>query len=226
MDKYETGQVASENCNNRPYRSHLQPACFECRKCKSRCATNGGSSACVLCQLRGLDCNFPRPTHSAADTKSSMQGVGRKTSIRGRSQKRAKQQMTSTTTTHIQNEQQTLPALPYITRVEPNTTQQELDDTIGLLDEAQDESPHVAGPALVDDVNDLEENHNSGIVQGKRFTYPFSRSSTRHRNMRPVLFTTVRRRPVGSANTQSCASSKCEIIEKLIGPHALELIKV
>ncbi|KAI6780964.1 putative transcriptional regulatory protein-like protein [Emericellopsis cladophorae] len=43
----------------RPYRSHLQPACLPCRRRKSRCQTESDATACLMCRAHGTDCVYP-----------------------------------------------------------------------------------------------------------------------------------------------------------------------
>jgi hypothetical protein len=50
----------------RPYRSHLRPACLPCRRRKSRCQTEGlaaggtgGGGACLMCRAHGTECVYP-----------------------------------------------------------------------------------------------------------------------------------------------------------------------
>ncbi|KAF7528436.1 hypothetical protein G7054_g10136 [Neopestalotiopsis clavispora] len=43
----------------RPYRSHLRPACHPCRRRKSRCKHEAQSSSCLMCRVHGTDCVFP-----------------------------------------------------------------------------------------------------------------------------------------------------------------------
>ncbi|TEA20484.1 putative transcriptional regulatory protein [Colletotrichum sidae] len=52
----------------RPYRSHLRPACLQCRRRKSRCQQQEGisSSTCQMCHVYGTDCEFPPSPRSAA----------------------------------------------------------------------------------------------------------------------------------------------------------------
>ncbi|KAJ0160675.1 putative transcriptional regulatory protein [Colletotrichum tanaceti] len=52
----------------RPYRSHLRPACLQCRRRKSRCQQQEGiaSSTCQMCHVYGTDCEYPPSPRSAA----------------------------------------------------------------------------------------------------------------------------------------------------------------
>ncbi|KAL1859637.1 hypothetical protein Daus18300_009502 [Diaporthe australafricana] len=44
----------------RPYRSHLRPACQACRRRKSRCKVDEGDErGCLMCRVHGTECEFP-----------------------------------------------------------------------------------------------------------------------------------------------------------------------
>ncbi|KAK1997328.1 fungal-specific transcription factor domain-containing protein [Colletotrichum falcatum] len=59
--------VTDQQPTPRPYRSHLRPACLQCRRRKSRCQQQEGiaSSTCQMCHVYGTDCEFPPSPRSA-----------------------------------------------------------------------------------------------------------------------------------------------------------------
>ncbi|OBR03418.1 Fungal specific transcription factor domain-containing protein [Colletotrichum higginsianum IMI 349063] len=59
--------VTADQPTPRPYRSHLRPACLQCRRRKSRCQQQEGitSSTCQMCHVYGTDCEFPPSPRSA-----------------------------------------------------------------------------------------------------------------------------------------------------------------
>ena len=66
----------------RPYRSHLQPACVPCRRRKSRCQTDTGDSVCLMCRAHRTQCIYPNGSQSpkavAAMTRAQARSSHRK----------------------------------------------------------------------------------------------------------------------------------------------------
>lgn len=223
-DLYKTGE--------RPYRSHLQPACLECRKRKARCVTTTDSDACLHCQLRRVECIFPRSIQQTTGRRTPAAETRQKNKTTNRRLSRGRQQTQSVEVDRVEAElalskDGKAPSHAGDLQTAREVPQQCFDATTGILDAAEDESPHVVGPALVDDNNDeLDDNLLLGRKRSERLICLSSNSRYSHRGQRPVMFTTVRRRPLGLVTNQSVAASKCEIIEKLVGPGVRDLVDV
>ncbi|KAL2850633.1 fungal-specific transcription factor domain-containing protein [Aspergillus pseudoustus] len=193
----------------RPYRSHLHPACFSCRKRKSRCKTRSPGQVCAMCQAYGTECIFPQP-----DDPPQARSSPRRLAPNARLSR------------FLQNKEGLLHR-PY-----PRPRQSELQlnppqscpapdgdippHLMGIVAEAEDDSSHVVSPAVADD-NDILESYLSAIPSSrKRYLIRTSPRSDSH--LRSVRFNLVPRRPLGVVANQSLAAAKCEIIEKYMGP--------
>lgn len=223
----------------RPYRSHLHPACFSCKKRKSRCKTRNSSEVCIMCQAHGTNCVFPRPD----DT------YGRRLPISPRkSPANARQRhIAGDNTLHAQNS----PNPHYVSQVESlGTTFPEIDRNIavtpldtplmpppsgdqhgterltnlaGLVTENGDSNSHIVSPAVADD-NEILESYLSAVPVTRRCLVPTSPLS--NRPLRPVRFNIVPRRPLGITVNQSLAALKCEVIEKYMDPDIDEYLNL
>ncbi|KAL1892146.1 hypothetical protein Cpir12675_004654 [Ceratocystis pirilliformis] len=58
----------------RPYRSHLRPACHQCRRRKSRCKIEVGAAVCLMCRVHNTECVFP-PLTSATPARIRKQNA-------------------------------------------------------------------------------------------------------------------------------------------------------
>lgn len=84
--------------------------------------------------------------------------------------------------------------------------------------EAEDDNPHIVGPAVIDDSHVLAD-YLSGFSGSRRIRsiqsiHPGSSSSS------PIVFTKVQKRPVGMILNSNPALHKLQIVEKLIEPWA------
>lgn len=93
----------------------------------------------------------------------------------------------------------------------------------GIVAETEDDSSHIVSPAIVDD-NEVLESYLSAVPAARRHLARTGPSSTR--SIRPVRFNVVPRRPLGVTANQSLAASKCEVIEKCIGPDIDEYLNL
>ena len=95
---------------------------------------------------------------------------------------------------------------------------------MGILAEAGDSS-HIVGPAIVDDSDELES-YLSTIpdASSRRMVRIIPSSNHPGRPVRPVLFNTIQRRPLGVTINQSLAAQKCDIIEKLVEPWVKDVV--
>ncbi|KAL5605995.1 hypothetical protein BROUX41_006212 [Berkeleyomyces rouxiae] len=65
---------AEAESEERPYRSHLRPACHQCRRRKSRCKIEAGSAVCLMCRVHNTECAFP-PLASATPSRIRKQNA-------------------------------------------------------------------------------------------------------------------------------------------------------
>ena len=109
-------------------------------------------------------------------------------------------------------------AIPHSSLTQPL---EELPSNMGYKDDHQ-LNLHVVGPAGTSDSQVLSD-YLSGIpgstTRSTRMIIPVPASGSR-----PVLFTTVQKRPVGITLKSSPSAEKLEIIEKLIEPHKSQII--
>ncbi|KAL3463615.1 fungal-specific transcription factor domain-containing protein [Aspergillus heterothallicus] len=212
----------------RPYRSHLHPACFSCRRRKSRCKTRNPGEVCAMCQAYGTECVFPRPDDPpqarssprrlAPNARSSRfsqdkqgQGLLHRPYPTPRTYPPSVGPPTSASRSEQPNPQPCAPAgdIPHL---------------MGIVAEADDDSSHVVSPAVADD-NDILESYLSAIPSARK-RYLIRTSSTSDGHLRPVRFNLVPRRPLGVVANQSLAAAKCEIIEKYMGPDIGEYLSL
>ncbi|ETN44978.1 uncharacterized protein HMPREF1541_09854 [Cyphellophora europaea CBS 101466] len=92
----------------------------------------------------------------------------------------------------------------------------------GTLDETEDDNVHVVGPVLAND-NEVLEPYLSAIPEAGRYRKSICTDSSRM--ARPVLFTTMSRRPLGVTKNQTLSAAKCEVIEKLLEPHCQAIVQ-
>lgn len=233
-------QMAHREQEGRPYRSHLHPACFSCKKRKSRCKTQNSSGVCMMCQAHGTECVFPRP-----DDVSQ-----RRAPLLPRKSPASTRQRFALS--RIIAPHQRPCAIPHtmpdpagpgticpdidpggsIALVDPpqmqpasvnQHTSEGLPNLAGIVSEAGDNSSHIVSPAVADD-NEILERYLSAAPAGQRCLVRTSPSP--NRPLRPVRFNAVPRRPLGVAVNQSLAASKCEVIEKYMGPDIDEYLNL
>lgn len=215
----------------RPYRSHLHPACFSCKKRKSRCRTRDSSGICMMCQAHGSECIFPSPDnyyqvrHPNAPRKSP--ATARKTaqsrldppSPRFQLGSHRVQQpvFTDRDTSLLSPHASTATVAHQETPSRGADSQVEgLPNLIGIANETGNDSSHVISPAVADDNEILESYLSASPLARRRCLVRPSATSTR--TMRPVRFNIVPRRPLGITANQTLAESKCEVIEKYMDP--------
>lgn len=94
----------------------------------------------------------------------------------------------------------------------------------GIVAETGENSSHIISPAVADD-SEFLESYLSTIPDARR-TSLIRTSVTSSRPMRPVLFGTVPRRPLGVSSNQSLPATKCEIIEKYLEPAVKDVVNL
>lgn len=232
----ETPDNTQTSKSTRPYRSRLQPACNSCRKRKSRCKIAGSSGPCVTCQLHGTECVYPRATDEIAQRNRTPRRLAAKTrqdggnnpasgstsQIRGSTSSfnhspQGFQQIAGAAT-HIANTSERLPgATEHETRPEGVFS-----NFMGIVAETGDDSSHIVSPAVAND-NDVLESYLS-TIPGARRRCLIRPSFDSGRAIKPVLFNTVSRRPLGMNTKQTLAATKCEYIEKYLEPGVEDIV--
>lgn len=232
MDAMAFAQSITSGDEERPYRSHLQPACLECRKRKSRCIRNIEAEVCLHCAVRNVRCVLP-------DTKDKPKGKRSSKSTRAITESSANKQHFAKRRRQSSPSKDTRPETDMVTvdrsdglisasntAALPEVSEQCFNATAGILDSTEDESPHVVAPSSIDVGNALNGTLLTSISTRRPLICPVAATKKSGIGVNPVMFTTVRRRPLGHVKHQSCAAAKCEIIEKLIGPGIEELVNV
>lgn len=215
------GSMASPISHERPYRSHLRPACIPCRRRKSRCTIEASSPACLMCRVHGSDCTFPRDHEPSNDiSRSSRREAARRrlapvlTPLAGNPSVPNASQSQVVTRGVASASQSTMAGL--------RNDQSEYQLTPLSVDDAEQENPHIVGPAntndsqvLADYLSIISNSNNNGGLRMVR-PVPASRS-------KPVLFATVKKRPIGVDGFPSPAREKLHIIEQLLEPYVGQL---
>lgn len=218
----QTGQA------ERPYRSHLRPACVPCRRRKSRCQTEADSDSCLTCRAHRTECFFPGESVPPRATHPG-RGQRRRSQLPTASHDAAAARTQSHSATTRTAPVSTAPAAA-VSSVPPsqhggpvsvfNSGEEESPLTLGARDDQQ-LNLHIVGPAVTNDSQVLSD-YLSGIpgaTRSTRMIIPEPASSSRS-----VLFTMVQKRPVGLPVNRSPSAEKLAIIEKILEPHIPDLI--
>jgi hypothetical protein len=223
--------------NERPYRSHLRPACLPCRRRKSRCQSEASSEICLMCRAHCTDCVYPRgPSTSLNRTPDS-------------ARRRRQTRSSSGTATPVPRIPATIPGPVSgaddsilgpsrpgtgpiaILGPSPNVStgasrpsewpvqdqgapEEESPLALGSADDQQ-HNLHIVGPAVTSDNQVLSDYLSSmpGATRGSRLIIPVPGNRSK-----PVLFTMVQKRPIGLAVNRSLSADKLEMIERLLEP--------
>ncbi|KAK2792528.1 hypothetical protein FQN51_001646 [Onygenales sp. PD_10] len=208
----------SGGAQGRPYRSHSHPACLPCRRRKSRCRTKDIAENCISCQVHGTECVFPQ----AVSSQSPRRHVRAKRVKRNTPRRDRKDQIPSRPTPlrqfHLGHPERHYPDDEERSDAPSNCG--------GMFAEAGDNGSHIVSPAIVDDSEMLESYlTTTAETHGRRLIRAFPPANASGRTVRPVLFSTLPKRSSGGVGShQSRASEKYELIEKLIEPHAKDLV--
>lgn len=237
-----THRAIDSGCGERPYRSHLYPACLPCKKRKSRCRTRDSSGICMMCQAHGTDCIFPQAEHrylqhrpvnspprrlaaKARRTYSISSQSGRTVQTPSPQVGRQSESFETQGSTAIGGPHTTTVTggrdqeISYARILAPEDTPSNLRSIVA---ESGDNSSHIISPAVADD-SEFLESYLSTIPDARR-TNLIRTSVISNRLVRPVLFNTVPRRPLGVSANQSVPAAKCEIIEKYLEPFANDIV--
>jgi hypothetical protein len=213
----------------RPYRSHMQPACVPCRRRKSRCKLDAADrTACLMCKVHATECAFPS---SSKETVRPAR-TSRKTQARRPSSRQA-----STTTVSpslpinggVCQPPTPLPAhLPEHGAPPEPKCPREIPFPNGTtsVTGGEDES-HVIGPVQSPDAQLIADYLLSDPAMDPRAgRMILVRPGQFQAGQRPILFNTVRKHPLGYSGSQTTAALRCEVVEKLIEPYGSGLIDV
>ncbi|KAJ5304494.1 uncharacterized protein N7443_004154 [Penicillium atrosanguineum] len=219
--------MGGEGGEERPYRSHVRPACNACRRRKSRCTIEAHSSACMTCRAHGTECSFPaekrrKTSHRAPQRAQASRAT--ELSVESSSQPPAQNAILSPNITAVQP----LPVsdIPFSTSTSSHHINldwkqcQAVQGTPMSL-EADDDNPHILGPAVMGDSHILAD-YLSSIPgnRGMRAIRPVELGSSSF----PIVFTKVQKRPLGMMLNSNPALHKLQVIEKLIEPWDLHLV--
>lgn len=246
LPNHEPGPAHGE----RPYRSHLQPACLSCRQRKSRCQTEPGGAGgpCLMCRAHSTSCVYPeqgeqnRDAKRAAAAKSQRVNGRKRPSTRDRTPyrmatdgrvplpSRAPGANATSASSSAGARGSTVHGLSggkttgHAAHQQPSTDE---DDTSALEFGSADDHAlnlHIVGPAMTKDSQVLSDYLCAipgAVTRGSRMVVPVPASRSR-----PVLFHKVMKRPVGVPINRSPSAEKLEIIEKLLEPYTLDVIDV
>ncbi|KAK2814059.1 hypothetical protein FQN50_000463 [Emmonsiellopsis sp. PD_5] len=201
----------SGGAQGRPYRSHSHPACLPCRRRKSRCKTKDVADNCISCQVHGTECVFPQAGLVSSRQHVKPKRVKRNTPKNPSRPTPLRQFRLGHPEQHCSDDEERSDA--------PSNCG-------GMFAEAGDNGSHIVSPAIVDDSEMLESYlTTTAETHGRRLIRAFPRANASGQTARPVLFSTLPKRSTGGVGShQSRASEKYELIEKLIEPHAEDLV--
>ncbi|KAL0940003.1 C6 transcription factor [Colletotrichum truncatum] len=227
--------------SERPYRSHLRPACLACRKRKSRCNIDQTGAACLTCRAHGTPCEFPpSPAGPSPRPKASWRAAqARKSKDLGhRALTPPTRPLSSETTSNVRPNSSPLESADSAIQRDsrplsgglPLSSPPRREYAEPIAGGGEDEA-HIVGPADIEDTQVLAtylSNDSSIFNRGIRTrisgTSPYQGNGFSIR--KPVGFTTVRKQPLGVPSDRSPTFLKCQVVEKLLEPllpHVIEL---
>ncbi|KAH7175648.1 fungal-specific transcription factor domain-containing protein [Dactylonectria macrodidyma] len=227
--------------NDRPYRSHLRPACLACRRRKSRCQSEASSETCLMCRAHCTDCVFPAGPSSGPNRTPDSTRRRRQTRSTGGGATPVRRPLESVpgpaddsilppSTTEI------LPILSSASNIPIESPCRMQWTNHGQISQEEEESPlalgsaddqqhnlHILGPAVTSDNQVLSDYLSAmpGATRGSRLVIPVPGNRSQ-----PVLFTMVQKRPLGMAVNRSRSAEKLEMIERLLEPYEGDVIDV
>lgn len=206
------------------YRSHLHSACFACRKRKSRCRFGAADQAtCLMCQTHGTECLQPnllsRESRAAHPRPVVQQQLTRQTSS-------TLSTASATAALPLHPSSATICSTPIAAEAGlfgPYETPFPTSST--LVGDREGDEGHVVGPVQNSDAQRIANyllNNPVTCRQAAQIVVPLPEQF--HLGLRPILFNTVRRHPLGYRANQTDAAAKCEIVENLVTSFHGELI--
>ncbi|KAG8157688.1 hypothetical protein KVR01_012350 [Diaporthe batatas] len=174
----QRGETAGDAAGERPYRSHLRPACQACRRRKSRCKVDEGEErGCIMCRVHGTKCEFPSTT-SKTSTQPRRTAAPRKRTEPAAAQKSRAGPRSGRASSETARQIRSLDELPDprpalapqaqtaslrshgLARVGDNNdgaVQRATTLIAGLGSPEEEESPHILGPVVTSDTQILAE---------------------------------------------------------------------
>lgn len=242
--------------NERPYRSHLRPACLPCRRRKSRCQSDAASAACLMCRAHRTECVYPssKSTSQRLAESERRRGLVRlpsstpdKTASSVKAVSRPGAADVPPASTDLVHPRPPLPPPPAPIRDlgrGPESASAPI-----ISPRAASNAPWLTGSQVSEEESPLalgsadDQQHNlhivgpavtndSQVLSEYLSTIPGTVRGPRMilpvpaSRSRPVLFTMVQKRPVGLTVNRSPAAEKLETIEKLLEPHLSDVIDV
>ncbi|KPM35546.1 hypothetical protein AK830_g11013 [Neonectria ditissima] len=220
--------------NDRPYRSHLRPACVPCRRRKSRCQSEATSEICLMCRAHCTDCVFPagpssgstRTPDSARRRRQTRSAGGSATPVRGAPEPVPEDSVLGHQAPALIPILGSAPHAPNASSgpaewsAQVQGTQDESPLALGSADDQQ-HNLHIVGPAVTSDNQVLSDYLSAmpGATRGSRLIIPVPGNRSQ-----PVLFTMVQKRPLGMAVNRSPSAEKLEMIERLLEPFEADVI--
>ncbi|KAF2014482.1 hypothetical protein BU24DRAFT_451511 [Aaosphaeria arxii CBS 175.79] len=229
----DSGSTSRIHLEERPYRSHLQPACLPCRKRKSRCKTISSSTKCLTCESHGTSCVFPptedkeRPKNRLNHRTRAARRIRNTSSGQGNYLEHNAIRSPSNISTGSSSQIYAATQARYSNRNRSaiiNDAQREDHSShlVTLLGESGNDNSHVVSPAIVDDSEVLHSYLATSPGGRNRMSKQTDHQSPSVSSRRGrVLFNSFPRRPLGVSADQSPAFHKCELIEKFLD-HDLE----
>ncbi|KAB8279670.1 fungal-specific transcription factor domain-containing protein [Aspergillus minisclerotigenes] len=188
-----------------------------------------------MCRAHGTDCNYPRP-----GDKSQRGSVAspRKLTPKSRQAPRTAAQPKKSQQTFTHPVDAVSPSRDFAPRTisrpaailetqscppsHEHFTREAFPNLVGIVTEVGDNSSHIVSPVVAED-NDVLESYLSTVPDARRRSIIRTDPNSR-RPVRPVLFNTVPRRPLGVSATQSLPATKCEFIEKYLEPEVDDIV--
>ncbi|TDZ28490.1 putative transcriptional regulatory protein [Colletotrichum spinosum] len=215
--------------SERPYRSHLRPACLACRKRKSRCNVDRTAATCLTCRAHGTACEFPpSPAGLSPQPKRAWRGRKPRDPVESAPTSTSPaQSFPSETVLPPRVDPLQLPASGSDARRKSRSSVSAAPHTESHYAEpiaggGEDEA-HIVGPADIEDTQILSTYlSNDASVLSRGIRTRISGTSPRQDHggcsRKPVVFTTVRKQPLGVPDDRTPAFLKCQVIEKLLEP--------
>ncbi|KAJ5238830.1 transcriptional regulator family: Fungal Specific TF [Penicillium chermesinum] len=210
----------------RPYKSHVKPACLPCRRRKSRCKLEPTTTACLMCRAHGTECSFPaekrRKTAPRTPRRRNYEGnaSASETPVPGTETALAPDigVLRNASSRNHPFSSPTVRNMHQPARSEWGPPPGAQETPLSL--EAEDDNPHIVGPAVVDDSHVLAD-YLSGFSgsRGIRSIQPIQPGCSS-----PIVFTKVQKRPVGIMLNSNPALHKLQIVEKLIEPWSSHMV--
>ncbi len=202
----------------RPYRSHKQRACDLCRKNKSRCTVDVAGASCLLCRLRGIECQFVKPyTPRRASRRPISQSILPSSLSHGR----APIQETTDSPAMMQS-------VPTDDRKISHDETPEMQSPSGSASSDNGEavaSFPILGVAGAHDTNFIEQQL-SPQASSKSYEYhgPFKVYSSDPQ--KPVLYTTESQQKLSFPSSKGLMISQRQLMEQIIGPFTGDLLEL